>query len=55
MRFYVYDTKEKKTIGNGATLRCNAERFCQSMNVRQCGIDEIDKPAMERRFVIREV
>lgn len=54
--FRIYDTKEKKFVGNyGNKLRCNADRVAQSMNIRQCGIDECDKKPEDRRFVVREM
>lgn len=53
--FYIYDTKEKKSVTRPQTIRCNAERVAQSMNIKRCGIDEVDKPENKRRFVIREV
>lgn len=53
--FYVYDTKKDKSVARGFTIRCNAERIAQRMNIQQCGIDEVDKPEDKRRFVIKEV
>ena len=53
--FYIYDTKEKRTATRtGWSIRCNAERVCQAMNIKHEGIEEVDKPANERRFVIKE-
>ena len=54
-RFYVYDTKEKKTVTNGAQYRCNAERTCQAFNIKNEGVEETEKPANERRFIVKEV
>lgn len=53
--FWIVDTKTKKTATQyGYTIRCNAERRCQAMNIKACGVEECDKPADERRFVIKE-
>ena len=53
--FNVYDSVEKKNISQfGWKIRCNADRVAQSKNVRQCGINEIEKPENERRFIVKE-
>ena len=52
--FYIIDTLTKKSIGNGLQMRCNAVRKAQSMNIRACGIEEMDKAENERRYIIRE-
>ena len=53
--FYIYDTKEKRTATRTPiSIRCNAERVCQAMNIKHEGVEEADKPANERRFVIKE-
>jgi len=53
--FYIYDTKEKRTATRtGWSIRCNAERVCQAMNIKYEGIEEINKPERERRFIIKE-
>ena len=53
--FYIYDTKEKKTITKPQVMRCNAQRVAQYINIKRCGIDEIDKPEDKRRFIIKEI
>lgn len=53
--FWIYDTKEKRTATRTVwSLRCNAERVCQAMNIKNEGVEETDKPANERRFIIKE-
>ena len=52
--FYVYDTKHKTTCGRGCQLYINASRNVQIANIRNCGIEELDKPLEERRFVVKE-
>lgn len=53
--FYIYDTKEKRTATRTPiSIRCNAERVCQAMNIKHEGIEETDKPERERRFIIKE-
>ena len=53
--FYIYDTKEKRTATRtGWSIRCNAERVCQAMNIKHEGVEETDKPERERRFIIKE-
>lgn len=53
--FYIYDTKEKRTATRTIwSIRCNAERVCQVMNIKYEGVEEADKPANERRFIIKE-
>lgn len=53
--FFIYDSVEKKTIGNGFNFRQNAKQFCQYLNITKVDIDEIDKPEDKRRFIIKEV
>lgn len=50
--FYLVDTKENKTIGM-YEIKCNADRRCQALNIRNEGLDEVDKPEADRRFVVR--
>lgn len=53
--FYIYDTKEKRTATRTPiSIRCTAVRVCQAMNIKHEGVEEADKPANERRFIIKE-
>ena len=51
--FYIYDTKNKKSVTRPMQLRCNAQRTCQVLNIKYEGVDETEKPENDRRFVIR--
>lgn len=53
--FWIYDTKEKKTVTRTPiSIRCNAERVCQAMNIKHEGVEEVYKKENERRFIIKE-
>lgn len=52
--FYVYDTKEKKTVTRGMQYRCNADRACNAINNKRVGIEETEKPVADRRYIVRE-
>lgn len=53
--FWIYDTKEKRTATRTPiSIKCNAERVCQAMNIKHEGVEETNKPANERRFIIKE-
>lgn len=52
--FYIYDTKERRTVTKCMKLRCNAEKIAYSTNIKQCGIDEVEKPQNQRRFIVKE-
>lgn len=53
--FYIYDTKEKRTATKTMwSIRSNAIRVCQALNIKNEGVEETDKPEEARRFIIKE-
>jgi len=53
--FQIYDTKAKCYCGRPNEIQVNAARKCQVANVKICGIEELDKPEEERRFVVHDL
>lgn len=53
--FYIYDTKEKRTATQATwSIRVNAIRVCQVMNIKHEGVEETEKPENQRRFIVKE-
>lgn len=53
--YEIIDTKTGKTAtAYQWSIRENARRVCQSMNIKRCGLEEIEKPEQQRRYVTKE-
>lgn len=53
--YEIIDTKTGKTAtAYQWSIRENARRVCQSMNIKRCGLEEIEKPEQQRRYITKE-
>ena len=54
--FNVYDKTTKRYISTmGWVYKSNADVVAHTKNIKECGLEELDKLEYERRYVVKEM